>query len=317
MRLWETDLPDLLMFDDAFVWILSNCKRSKKAIWAARRSSRQIVCGFWSASSIQSNNAAHHWLNPHCGGRDAVDCDGKSTYPLSSQDAKERPREWPIVNFGEKYNGNLVTLLKTTCNKLVFRLRHCANYWISWKWSRIDIKMYLLVDLFELFGNEMMRLWPAEHQTWILQFFARTRPVNCDSLMELGQISTSTNYSWFPEACLKRRSSVSPCTSECYFWSFRGSGCLLRTILVSILFDNFYNAFFQRRLVHNDGSDSVCQNSFLRCGQVNSVLCILLRSSMNLMIHLPRFLCICFYFCFTGIVVENKLYLSPPLPSPL
>ena len=30
------------------------------------------------------------------------------------------------------------------------------------------------------------------------------------------------------------------------------------------------------------------------CGQVISVHCILLRSSMNLMIYLPRFLCICF-----------------------
>ena len=46
----------------------------------------------------------------------------------------------------------------------------------------------------------------------------------------------------------------------------------------------------QRKLVRNDGLHSVCQNSFLRCGQVNSVLCILLRSSMNLTIHLPRFL---------------------------
>ena len=41
------------------------------------------------------------------------------------------------------------------------------------------------------------------------------------------------------------------------------------------------------------------------CGQVKSVHCILLRSSMNLMIYLPRFLCICNYFCFAGIVVET------------
>ena len=27
MRLWETDLPNLLIFDDAFVWTLSNCVR--------------------------------------------------------------------------------------------------------------------------------------------------------------------------------------------------------------------------------------------------------------------------------------------------
>ena len=41
-----------------------------------------------------------------------------------------------------------------------------------------------------------------------------------------------------------------------------------------------------------------------------SVLCILLRSSMNLMIRLPRFLCICDYFCFAGIVVETICTLS-------
>ena len=28
MRLWETDLPKLLIFDDAFVWTFSNCARS-------------------------------------------------------------------------------------------------------------------------------------------------------------------------------------------------------------------------------------------------------------------------------------------------
>ena len=124
---------------------------------------------------------------------------------------------------------------------------------------------------------------------YVLLVLVNSRPVNCESLMELGQSSTSVNYSRFPEACLKRRSSVSPCISECYFWSFRSFCCLLRTILVSIFVDNFYNAFFWQRLVRNDGLDSVCQNSFLRCGQVNSALCILLRSSMNLMIHLPRF----------------------------
>ena len=39
MRLWETDLPNLLIFDDAFAWTFSICARSKKAIWACRRSS--------------------------------------------------------------------------------------------------------------------------------------------------------------------------------------------------------------------------------------------------------------------------------------
>ena len=60
-------------------------------------------------------------------------------------------------------------------------------------------------------------------------------------------------------------------------------------MFIFIFFDNFYNAFFQLRLVHNDGLDSVCQNSFLRYGQMNSVFCSLLRFSMNLTIHYPGF----------------------------
>ena len=57
MRLWETDLPDLLIFDDAFVWSFSNCVRSIQAICASSGSSRHIICGFGSASSIHANNA--------------------------------------------------------------------------------------------------------------------------------------------------------------------------------------------------------------------------------------------------------------------
>ena len=72
----------------------------------------------------------------------------------------------------------------------------------------------------------------------------------------------------------------------------------------------FPEACLKRR---NSCALNLCTNSFLRCGQVNSVLCILLRSSMNLMIHLPRFLCICNYFCFAGIVVETNCTL--PLQS--
>ena len=59
-------------------------------------------------------------------------------------------------------------------------------------------------------------------------------------------------------------------------------------------------------LERNDGLDFVCQNLFLRCGQVISVLCILLWSSMSLVIHLPRFHCICNYSCFTGTVLETN-----------
>ena len=63
-------------------------------------------------------------------------------------------------------------------------------------------------------------------------------------------------------------------------WSsvtFGRSWAVLRTILISTFVDNFYDAFFQHGLVRNVGSDAVCQNSFLRRGQVNSALRILLR----------------------------------------
>ena len=71
MRLWETDLPNLLIFDDAFVWTLANCVRSILANWASWGSSRHMICGFWSfwwtlwpwndASAL----AEHHtWILP-------------------------------------------------------------------------------------------------------------------------------------------------------------------------------------------------------------------------------------------------------------
>ena len=91
--------------------------------------------------------------------------------------------------------------------------------------------------------------------------------------------------------------------SEFSIWSFRDVSCHA--------IDNFYNAFLKvKRQVHNEGLDFVCQNSFLRCGQVNSVLFILLSSSMILMIHLPQFLHVCNYFCFAGIVIETNCTLS-------
>ena len=182
----------------------------KKTIWASWESSRHIICGFWSASSIHANNAVHHWIHIAVVGT-LLTATAQPTYPLSSPDAKERPREWPIVNFDCKYNGELVTLLQTTCNKFVCRLRHCAN----WFFLEAIKNRHLLVDLFDdFFGTEMMRLWRMSimlENSLILFMYCfvlvNSRPANCDSLMELGQSSTSTNYSRFPEACLKRRNS--------------------------------------------------------------------------------------------------------------
>ena len=66
MRLWETDLPNLLIFDDAFVWTLSNGVKSIQSIWASWGSSRHIICGFWSASSIHANNGPLSKHLPSC-----------------------------------------------------------------------------------------------------------------------------------------------------------------------------------------------------------------------------------------------------------
>ena len=112
------------------------------------------TCSMWIL--ICFLNSCKWYRSPHCSGRDAVDCDSWSTYHLSSQDTEERPREWLIVNFGYKYNGKLATLLKITCNKFVYRLQHCANYWIIWRRSRIDIYVHLLDDHF---SDGVMRLW--------------------------------------------------------------------------------------------------------------------------------------------------------------
>ena len=111
--------------------------------------------------------------------------------------------------------------------------------------------------------------------------------------------------------------------SQSYFWSFRGRGCLANNSRLHFYRQLFYAAFFQQRLVRNDGADAVGQNSFLRRGQVNSVLCVLCRSSMNLIIYLPRLLdiCSCFYFVCIAVGEENclidfllyVLFLLPPI----
>ena len=155
----------------------------------------------------------------------------------------------------------------------------------------MDIYVNLLVDLFdELFGNE----WndasvTAEHHTWILQFFSCTA---CPCKFSSGHLRLSDGIGSKFHVCkllsvFRSMLETSEFCEPMYF------GVLL--LVLSKL----------KRLVRNDGLDSVCQNSFLRYGQVNSALCILLKSSMNLMIHLPRFHCICNYFCFAGIVVET------------
>ena len=141
---------------------------------------------------------------------------------------------------------------------------------------------------------------------YVLLVLVNFRPANCDSLMELGQSSTSCNILSVSREMLTNVGVLVIHVFRSVTFDPFETKVVLRTIFFSVFLDNFHNAFFQRRQQYNDGLDFVCQNSFLRCGQVNSVLYILLRSSMNLMIHIPRFLCICNHFCFAGIVVETN-----------
>ena len=142
----------------------------------------------------------------------------------------------------------------------------------------------------------------------VLLVLVNSRPANCVSLVELGQSSTSTNYSRFPEACLKRRNS----SALKYFGVLHLVLSRRNVVLQTTLFLPFPLTTFT---THSSGVETgtlwwlrllSAKIRFCCCGQVNSVLCILLRSTMNLMIHLPRFLCICNYFCFAGIVVDTN-----------
>ena len=73
-----------------------------------------------------------------------------------------------------------------------------------------------------------------------------------------------------------------------------------------LFFDNFYNAFFHRKdwyvMMALDFLSKFV--SALRISKF--IFCIFLRLLMNLMIHLPLFVCIYNYFCFAGIVVETN-----------
>ena len=139
----------------------------------------------------------------------------------------------------------------TTFHRALKLIQRNVSFWLFRKCIAWIIELFgsdqesthlypLLADLFdELFGNEMTRLWRLSIMFENSSNFClvNSRPANCDSLMELGQSSTSANYSRSPEACLQRRSSVSQCISECYFRSFQGLSCLCEQC--SSFFDNF------------------------------------------------------------------------------
>ena len=137
MRLWETDLPYLMNFDDAFAWAFL------KTI-IGHLTFLRIITTYNLWILICFLNSCKKWS-----GRDEIDCDGKSTCPLTSQNAKEKPREWLILSFDDYYNCKLATLNKkprATNSCIVFGivriLEWCRSYQeltnmrIFWKFSR-------------------------------------------------------------------------------------------------------------------------------------------------------------------------------------
>ena len=84
MRVWETDILNLLIFDDTSVWTFSNCVRSTEAIWASGGSSwhnLSILIGFrnsckkCSAFEHHSFLSSSEWKTPEdlCNPRTALD----------------------------------------------------------------------------------------------------------------------------------------------------------------------------------------------------------------------------------------------------
>ena len=190
-------------------------------------------------------------------------------------------------------------------------IQRSVSFWCFWKCIAWIIEvfgsdsestyMYIFLLIFfgdDLFGNGMMRLW----RLYILLVLVNSRPANCDSLMELGQSSTSANYSRFPEGCLKRRNS---CGLQ-YF------GILPLVVLSKrkLSCEHFSSSFSLTTFtMHSFGRDRYIMTALTLSDKICVCIadkyiqffCILLRSSMN-----PRFLCICNYFCFAGIVVETN-----------
>ena len=184
----------------------------------------------------------------------------------------------------------------------------CVEFWI-WVlvhrevsfpivWERVHFLLYFL-DYHVSLCNELLKnLSYATRNCLLHEFSSRPSHSECcpcgnssvDQLRTLWrnwvEVSHLQIWSRFCMDCAKCRSSYSlqifrNATSDPF-----ETQVVLRTIIVSTFIDNFYDAFFQHRLVRNDGVDAVCQNSFLCRGQVNSALYILFRSSMNMIIHL-------------------------------
>ena len=122
-------------------------------------------------------------------------------------------RRWYNVVYRSGCSGNalyeFLNDLEAIKNRPISISSCWSFWWTLWQWNDASVTA----------GHHAWEFFNSLH---VLLVLVNSRPANCDSLMELGQSSTSAYYSRFPEACSRRRSSVSPCISECYFWSFRG-----------------------------------------------------------------------------------------------
>ena len=107
-----------------------------------------------------------------------------------------------------------------------------------------------------------------------------SRPANCDSLMDLGQSSTSGNILSVSRG---RLTNVGILVTLKYLG-------VIHVVLSrhKLSCEQFSSPFSLTTFTTHSSSVDwcimmawtfVCQNQFLRCGQVNSVLCLLLRSS--------------------------------------
>ena len=278
-------------------------------IWSFGGSSRHIPCGFWSASSIHANDAVRH-----------IAVVGTLLTATASQHIPCLPK---TRRKDRDNDSSSISGINTMSN-----WRHC------WKPRATNSCIVLcIVRIIELLGSDqestyMYIFWmTSSMMEWcvcdgwasclrILQFFPALLVLLKSSSDQL-RLSDEIGSKFHVYKLLSVSRGMRE-TSE--FWCpqvFRSvtSGPFDTWVVLRTIFSFFLWQLLQRilpawRLVHNDCLDFVCQNSFLRCGQVNSVLCILLRSSMNLMINLPQFLCLCNYFCFAGIVIETNCTLS-------
>ena len=90
----------------------------------------------------------------------------------------------------------LLNFLEAIKNRHMCTSSWWSFWWLLWRWNDASVT--------------------AEHHAWefnslyALLVLVTSRPANCESLRDLGQSSTSANYSRFPEACLKRQNSCDP-----------------------------------------------------------------------------------------------------------